>query len=77
MTLSVRVPPAAAGRVTLLVPVDETAPDPAVAKSGAPVPARRMLVRGIRYVAFEPDSGTYELTYEDRPGAAAGSRTAR
>src|SRR5262245_8395668 len=75
LTLSVRVPPAAAGRVTLLVPVDETAPDPALAKSGAPVPARRMLVRGIRYVAFEPDSGTYELTYEDRPGAAATSRT--
>jgi hypothetical protein len=75
LTMTIRVPPNAAGRVTLLLPVDGTAADPTIARAGRSVSARQMNVNGIRYIAFEPDSGTYEVTDEDRRGSVARSMT--
>jgi hypothetical protein len=74
LVLSVRVPPTAAGRLTLLIPADRAGGPQSVTKAGTPVPFRRHVVKGIDYIAFEPISGTYEVAYRDH-GEATTSLT--
>ena len=64
LILSIDVAPGAAGRLTLLLPASNGERAVlSIASQGTPVPFRRHLAKGIEYVALEPQTGTYEVSY--------------